>query len=109
MKSLVLAALTVLLSANLHAAELGSLMDQAKSATTGSMTSALAEQFGMTGTQAEGGIGSMLSLDCARLAQPGRPSRSRRSQASWTRAVVWSVGAPGPRANSAWASRRSSP
>lgn len=59
-----LATKTILLlfSLNVAAAELGSLMDQAKSATSGSVTSALAAQFGMTDTQAEGGIGSILSL-----------------------------------------------
>ena len=60
-------AFCILFSANAAAAELGSLMDQAKSATSGSLTAALASQFGMTDTQAEGGIGSILSLAQNRL------------------------------------------
>lgn len=62
MKAIASAALCLLLTLNINGAELGSLMEQAKSATSGSVTSALAEQFGMTGTQAEGGVGSILSL-----------------------------------------------
>lgn len=62
MTRLAISAICLLFSVNVAAAELGSLMDQAKSASSGSMTSALASQFGMTDTQAEGGIGSILSL-----------------------------------------------
>ena len=62
MTRLAIAAFFFLFSFNAAAAELGSLMDQATSATSGSVTSALASQFGMTDTQAEGGIGSILSL-----------------------------------------------
>ena len=49
------------------AAELGGMLDQAKSATSGSITSMLGQQFGITGDQAEGGIGSILSLAQERL------------------------------------------
>jgi hypothetical protein len=57
-----LPALLCLWFSSVQAAELGSLMDQAVQATSGSVTALLGQQFDAEPTQIEGGIGSVLAL-----------------------------------------------
>jgi len=67
MKTIAIAILCCLLPLSSSAAELGGLLDQAKTATSGSVSSMLGQQFGVTESQAEGGIGSILALAQERL------------------------------------------